>query len=75
MGRADDLARLGRHLRVVAAGEGERDAFTQADLDQLLSDRALVPGGGAAAPVAVARTTCTATGVAFYDPARLLAAW
>src|SRR5512135_1456001 len=45
------------------------------EVDRLLSDRALVPGGAAAAPVAVARTTCTAAGVAFYDPARLLAAW
>ncbi len=52
----------------------EREPFTQADLDELLAVRPVVPGAAGAASVAVARTTCTAAGVAFYDPARLITA-
>ncbi|WP_322780532.1 ATP-binding protein [Frankia sp. Cas4] len=49
--------------------------FSHADLDELLTSRTAVPGATAATPVAVGRTTCTATGVAFYDPRRLMSAW
>jgi AAA+ ATPase superfamily predicted ATPase len=49
--------------------------FTQSDLDELLNSRVAVPGGEKAPPIAVTRTTCTATGVETYTPDRLLDAW
>ncbi|MBL7499931.1 ATP-binding protein [Frankia sp. CNm7] len=53
----------------------DNEPFTQRDLDYLLRDRAAVPGGEFAPPIAVTRTTTEAVGLATYDPARLLGAW
>ncbi|SBW26560.1 ATPase [Candidatus Protofrankia californiensis] len=53
----------------------DKEPFTQADLDHLLRDRAAVPGGDTALPVAVTRTTTQVPGLPSYDPARLLTAW
>jgi AAA+ ATPase superfamily predicted ATPase len=53
----------------------DNEPFTQRDLDALLRDRVVMPGGETAPPIAVTRTTCEVAGLPTFDPERLLGAW
>ena len=53
----------------------ESEPFNQGNLDRLAGHRAAVPGGAAAALLAVSRSGCTVGGVDCVSPQRLLEAW